>query len=554
MFLFLLLLIVLVISVLMGNSIKMDSVRESFVSFQKESAPINLVKIPSYSLSTNVYKLYDNLFFDNKNGNVIEVDSTTYSGNVDITGKTITTTYVVPRLNSGSSVLYNTGPNGKLEDTQSSLISNVSSSYKSYFYSTQSKKTDNYYLFYFPWNDQTFIHIINRSVFSNISSFYFGPGNKMETLSYPKNASIGITSYVPFVMPTATNSLEPLYNANRPLFVVGQNVKYDIQNGNLIIQNTNDPSSKSVTVYNRDGSHKIYSAGGVNNPPESLTNVTFKPFYTVDNVGQNIVLYLPYQTTTIIALIGFSDANKTTFKINNVCRFTPTTIDNGPNAVKITPTPTSTKPPTISDYYKMPIVNNMQQKYSEDYLLKTQIVPPVCPSCPVCSTGTCTNCGGNGGSGTLSNKGNTVVSGNSIPANNQNVSQNNQVNQNNQNNHNMNKNQNHHYNHNNPNSIGGVVNRGIGAVEHIADDATGLIKGFGSGVKDILMQGNRNGTNGNNPYGQVNRSDNINRTEGAFNSPYGTQNIDQYSYYGALSNKGSGNFMPMTSDFSKFGR
>jgi hypothetical protein len=48
---------------------------------------------------------------------------------------------------------------------------------------------------------------------------------------------------------------------------------------------------------------------------------------------------------------------------------------------------------------------------SEDYLLKTQIVPPVCPSCPSCaySAGTCSNCGGSGGSGTLSGDGKTLV-------------------------------------------------------------------------------------------------------------------------------------------------
>ena len=35
-----------------------------------------------------------------------------------------------------------------------------------------------------------------------------------------------------------------------------------------------------------------------------------------------------------------------------------------------------------------------------DYLLKTEVVPPVCPSCPTCpKEGVCTNCGGNGGSG-----------------------------------------------------------------------------------------------------------------------------------------------------------
>jgi hypothetical protein len=47
-------------------------------------------------------------------------------------------------------------------------------------------------------------------------------------------------------------------------------------------------------------------------------------------------------------------------------------------------------------------------------MLKSQIVPPVCPSCPACpSTGICQHCGGNGGCGTLAMSGNTLVNGNS---------------------------------------------------------------------------------------------------------------------------------------------
>jgi hypothetical protein len=46
----------------------------------------------------------------------------------------------------------------------------------------------------------------------------------------------------------------------------------------------------------------------------------------------------------------------------------------------------------------------------------------------------------------------------------------------------------------------------------------------------------------------------INRTEGAFKSPYGTSSTDQYSYYGALPSKGNSNYMPVTADFSSFGK
>lgn len=42
---------------------------------------------------------------------------------------------------------------------------------------------------------------------------------------------------------------------------------------------------------------------------------------------------------------------------------------------------------------------------NSDYMLKTEVVPPVCPSCHSCSDNdVCTNCGGNGGSGTYTKR------------------------------------------------------------------------------------------------------------------------------------------------------
>lgn len=40
---------------------------------------------------------------------------------------------------------------------------------------------------------------------------------------------------------------------------------------------------------------------------------------------------------------------------------------------------------------------------NDDYMLKTEVIPPVCSSCPTCDNGNgvCTNCGGNGGGGTF---------------------------------------------------------------------------------------------------------------------------------------------------------
>ena len=52
--------------------------------------------------------------------------------------------------------------------------------------------------------------------------------------------------------------------------------------------------------------------------------------------------------------------------------------------------------------------------HDDNYILKTQIVPPVCPTCPNCESncrggGVCTDCGGQGGSGTRSESGSTLA-------------------------------------------------------------------------------------------------------------------------------------------------
>jgi hypothetical protein len=565
-FLFLLLLIVLVISVIFGNRFL---AKEGFVSFQQSKNPIEYVSIPTYSTTATPVKLYDNIYFDNKNGNLIEVDSTSYSGTVDSTGKTIATTNVVPRANSQNSVSFTSqisGTSVTAQDTKPSLIANVSHSYKSYVYPTQSKNTDKYDVFYFPWNDQTYIHVLNITKSSNVSSFYFGPSNKMETFVYPSNTPIGITGYVAFT--DANNNsqvVEPFYDAVKTVYQIGKYVKYDIANGNLIIQ-TVDGQSKTISVYGRNNTKQdVTAAGKFTNNLTSVSNVSFTPFIVKDVLGQNMVLYLPYQTNTVVALIGYTDSSKSAFTINNVCRFTSTTIDSGDSSTSVShhKPEEHIKDSEMSEYFKWYWYWKSNGKpefnYSDDYLLKTQIVPPVCPSCPTCNGGSCANCSG----------GNVVASGLTIstPAINNTknvVSSTTNVASN------TNPVRDEYHN----NSIGGVLNTGlntvgsvagktIGAAEHIVtnvvDDATGLLKGAGSGIKDVLTSRPMNiGKDNTTIQGPNGKPITINRTEGAFQSPYGptmgTQSGDQFSYYGALPSKGDSNYMPLTSDFSKFGR
>jgi len=428
--LFLLLLIVLVISVVFGKIVS----TEGFVSFAQSTPSMQTITIPQYSAANSVYKLYDNVFFDNTNSNLIEVDGTTYSGNVDVNGSSITTTYVTSR--DGTSSVYQTQLQGNSvipQSTDKSVISSTSASYKSWIYPTQSKNTDSYTVFYMPWMTDTYIHILDNTSKMNIETAMFS-GN--QTTVTPINAPIGITGYVADSdMNNGKMVTDSFYDPSKQLFQISKYVKFDISNANLVIQK-GDSSNKSLTIYDRYGNAtSVLNANQISNTGSNITNVTFKPFMVVDACGQYMVLYIPKGQNTMISLIQYSDGTLSSFNLGNVCRFNPSGFDNGSgntstgNAVassssSATSITSSDGKINISlsanDIYKFwntlgpQILKTGSNAPSDDYILKTQIVPPVCPSCPACSTcsGTCTSCGGQGGSGTLTAGGTSLVNPN----------------------------------------------------------------------------------------------------------------------------------------------
>ena len=256
----------------------------------------------------------------------------------------------------------------------------------------------------------------------------------------------------------------------------------------------------------------------------------------------------------------------------------------------------------MSDYYKWfeywnkvvksEDINNASN--SSDYILKTQIIPPVCPSCPSCSAsnGVCTSCGGQGGCGTNGKyrnrfsdfvaiygagyKGNGKWAGIVGDGDSSNSNSNNK--------------------HNGGDSVTGLLrdtgsgvkdlleDTGSGAKDLLEDTgsgatgllrdtasgatgllrdtasgATGLLRDAGSGVAGILKTNplQIDNKNQNQPQSQqyVNNPYQTGYyTQGTYNhpnNPLGIQGIDPYSYNGALVSKGS-NYIPVTSDFSSF--
>jgi hypothetical protein len=441
--LFIILLVVLIFSTIICKTCFLNASKtEGFVSFQKDkdttsnTNTLYMVNLPQYSKTNTVAKLYDNLFFDKLNGNLIEIDSKYYvtsgnvSGNVstiiDTTGSSISNIYINTRSNTNRSypTLVNDG-NVVGMDVAESLSNTMTSSFTNWSYVTTSLNTDNYQVFYMPWGDTTYMHIIKlknyqSSNFSptHIMSFMFGPGGSMSNKYYSlQTAAISIKNddndpsndkYV----------YDDYYDTNKSVYQLSKYVKFDRSNGNLIIR-----SDSGIKIYDRNNSITTYdSKGKVTNTSTTLQNSDFNSFVVSDNY-KYIVLYLPISTKTMIALLKIDPSNSNRFKIEKVVRFNKDGIetDSGTNTNSGVTQP---KFPNDqwNDFYQnywMTFSNSGNQYMSEDYLLKTQIVPPVCPSCPSCaySAGTCTNCGGAGGSGTLNSNGQTVVENGKVPTN-----------------------------------------------------------------------------------------------------------------------------------------
>jgi len=617
--LFLILLIVLVLSILFSNFLPLSNTKESFVSFSNNKQPIDYVSIPQYSPSSqSVLKIYDNVFFDTTNGNLIEVDGTAYvsgntvagntsSGTVDNAGISITGIYVTKRDGTTNQNPYTTTftdatkTRVRANTTDESKINNVNSQYNSWMYNTKSSNTDKYQIFYVSWNTNTFIHVVKLgSAPTHIVSFVFGSGSVQEMFVYAGSQSI--TAGTP-AADTDTNNgkyiVEGLYDSTNNVYQISHTVKYDLINGNMIVKTDGTPAT--LTVYNRYGNT---ISDYTSNKSTTLPNTSFIPWIKSD-AANNMVLYMPFSTKTVLILLKLDSTTGGGFRMGNVLRFTATGVDTGSGSSSGTGAGTVTGPSAgttsgsgsgtgpNSEYYRWlaywnTVVNTPSSDYSQDFLLKSQIVPPVCPSCPTCpasggnGAGACSNCGGKGGSGTIGASGVSVVSGNSIVGGAGVSSGDKQFDA-------TGKTNGQFATTANTNTLGGatttqalgvvsgvenVASTGAGVITgtvgtagdvlkstgsgaanlagKVIDTTSGLLKDAGSGAVGLLKDAGNRGSQGG--YGGSQGSGGYGGQGGAQSmSRGGVNGIDNYSYYGALPSKG-GNFIPVTSDFSKFGK
>ena len=665
--LFVLLLVVLVISVAFG---KMSNL-EGFVAFHKNTPVLEKVWISQYSKDIQVHKLNDNLFFDSRNGNLIELDAEEYSDvavvsadaadkvseagsmqtypkdtamiittagvetavktaapyikeiadkkmgvymlpdvNVvpeapsapetakevapepanevapepanevatepatevatepanevatepatttetltnqeDKTGITITRVIITPR-NGASSTTYNITPNDiEPRDTNESRNTTVISSYKSWKYETQCANTSKKTVLYIPWKEVTYIIIVDKADVNSYSLYMFGQNNDVGHKSFSQQDISEI--YTQTMLDETSNTLisEPLYN-NEPVYKVSKVVEYDINRGNIVVIPSGQ--GEAVKIYNREGSNVEVSTI-LPSEKGSISNISFNP-WIIKVGGKTTGFCMAYKDTTVICILNDNG-------LTNVKRFTPTGVDiEGVQTASATPQPV------------------IDASVDSNYILKTEIVPPVCPSCPACPDNvTCTNCGGQGGSGTLATDGRSIVdehqggkrkgglvrevvsgttglvrdaaSGADELARDA-VSGADDLAR---------------------DAVGGtvglakdavggtvglakeVVGGTVGLAKDTVSGAAGLLTGAASGVAGLFKTNPMQlQTNSINQGGIINpnmQADSGRRPRGSM-----PQSVDNTNYFGALPNKPSTNYMPVTADFSAFSR
>jgi len=415
------------------------------------------------------------------------------------------------------------------------------------------------------------------------------------TSSYPSQTSDGYDD---------KSRIDPIYHPSRTVYQITSNIKYDIANGNLLIVKPL-PDSRSIDVFYGSGENReddstpnitltaVADAQSADAEyiKQSFSKSVSKPFFVQDYANKNTVMYWPTGENTLIAVFENRDSNgyipiKKTVRFTSSGVWTSSDTTTGTGGTKDSSGNRDISGGNYGDFWKWwsYFNSNAVGGLSNDYMLKTQIVPPVCPSCPACQGGACTNCGGQGGSGSMSSDGSslaikgpssaaaslgqsagqtitgtaavaglTTVGTGAIAANLANNTVNaagNIVGK-------------------TVDTAGNIINRTFDTAGNIVDktfDAAGnvvnttgnLLYSAGSGVSNLLTPDQRL-DQGSDPtrvgYQQSYRGPRPGSNNTGIYQPLPQQNggsFDPYTYNGALQSKGS-NFRPVTTDFSSFG-
>lgn len=400
---FIILLIILVLFIMINKQFTIKETKETFVDFYKDNATnsLTVLNIPQYSSDSKrlVVHLYDNLYFDDKNGAIIEVVSSQTSGQVaqDTKGTTITDIHIYPRNGGLTHTTYSNTvikENGDVVgfDTNESKITTITPSYDDFsqigniiINNVLPIPSHTYQYFYYTWNKQTFIHLfkfntsesgsgsskikIKQLIF--LRSFVFGESGLKSvfddiTPSTISTASPEVTDngtasgkykddnnkkLVSSPAPLTGTALVPRSNSyldnTIKVFQITPYVFYDTARGIIII---NTPDANSLTIpklefYDNTGNS---TTPELSSKPIEIGSGTYKIFAKRSPSG--MVLVTSYTYNTIISVIAYT-TNKSneivvTQRFNNKENKLVNNLASDPEYISATSPPPTTAPAT----------------------------------------------------------------------------------------------------------------------------------------------------------------------------------------------------------------
>jgi hypothetical protein len=574
-------------------------------------------------MTRNVNKLHDCVYYDPSNGTVILLDGNTYTpgGAYDRFGNTLTSMTLVERDSTKSAPI--TTVLSVSGDYQSVISKKPMRDFYNSFTVTSNVTMvggtpDKYELIYVSWGKETYLHLITLNNASDPTknnqlrfSFMFdSSGRAVQTVnqdaySYESNIAIH-DAPLPKIPPTTHDqydgSRQPVlgYDTGNTKYQICKNNYYDLLNGDIIQRDMSIRTNSAINIYSRvinknnDVSFNTYNFGADNKyspalptPSDNMPNVSAG--FRAAVIGGSLtrppkdddfyysIIYVSVGQRTILTVLNRTNSGE--YEIRKVFRFQNKTIDDGTVSGSANVGSSSggsadkkTDNKEMDDLLYQYILKTMFSGYDgatiNDYMLKTQIVPPVCPTCPACpSSGVCNNCGGNGGSGTNVGDGGITGVANNVVDGTVNVAR---------------------------DAVGGTVGvarDAVGGTVGLARDAVGGTVGLARDavggtvglaretvggtvglVKDAVggTVGLAKETVGGvaNTLGKLAPTDvsaDSTGNSGTYGSGSGyysagggigtsvTTGSDHSSYFGALPPKG-GDYIPVTADFSRFGR
>jgi len=236
---------------------------EGFIAFNYGSNQLDLSIVPTYSPNVKVCLLYDNLYFDTNNGNLIQVLGSAYdsaSPNVDIFGNSvssvvvttrnleITTNVITTKLDASNNIT-------NTDSTQSKIKSmNSSGAFAQWIYNSYglySNSTDKYQVLYVAWKKYTFIDVINVTTTPNTLKCcaLFGESSPMKQIPSVNN-QLNLTSPSKSYSTDLQDlkSIKAGFYGNTSVFQILSFLYFDTNNGNLLFVN-NKSSPYTLNSY-----------------------------------------------------------------------------------------------------------------------------------------------------------------------------------------------------------------------------------------------------------------------------------------------------------------